>query len=297
MEQPQRYAQPAFQVTNPLAHRHVSGAKNQATTRFAWPSHTTPARRRVIPVSPTSVVLHRVIPTASVKQSKWANLTVGEFDSLLDSGGLALCFIGMSNCGKSHWSHQLHNHCNFSLVSVDDDIEISLEDILSGEGHVGIGGLADWMGFPSEDRFASNQATYLTAEESITSTAAVVKGQNCVLDTTGSVVYLSETTRNKLMEQYLVIHLEASDDLLHVMTENYFQTPKPVVWGDAYNRQDGETVDDALRRCYPTLLQERRARYARMAHVTIPASKSLSPILNVHGFLNVLRSYLPAKDD
>lgn len=225
--------------------------------------------------------------------SKWDVLSVTQFDNLITSGSLAVCFVGMSNCGKSHWSWYLHTQLHFDILSVDEEIERNLQRILQAEGHVGIDGLAAWMGFPSDERFAANQATYLSAEEAITGNAKPCVGRNSVLDTTGSVVYLSEATRQRLSQDYLVVHLEASDDLLDVMTENYFRTPKPVVWGDAFNCRRGETADQALRRCYPSLLRERRDRYAAMAHVTIPAAVSLNKYLDLNGFLIELRDRLP----
>lgn len=230
--------------------------------------------------------------SVTVATSPWSELTARDFDNKLINGTLAVCFVGMSNCGKSHWSWQLRDHYGFNLLSVDRHIESGLEPILRADGHVGIEGLAAWMGFPTDDRFALNQATYLELEEQITGEASPSAGKNSVLDTTGSVVYLSKETRERLITNYLVVHLEAGDELLAVMTDNYFKTPKPVVWGDAFNRADGESPDDALRRCYPSLLKERRKKYAEMAHVTIPASVSLDRAMNTKKFIEELRSRL-----
>lgn len=220
---------------------------------------------------------------------------MAEFDHRLKTGTLSLCLIGMSNCGKSFWSNQLQRYLQFRVVCVDYQIEKQLESQLSLAGHVGIDGLAAWMGFPSDDCFASRQTEYLNAEERITAAAATMlhdTGSNSVLDTTGSVVYLSSSTREMLCSNHLVVHLEAGDDLLSVMTNNYFITPKPVVWGDSFNRRDGESPEDALRRCYPTLLRERRERYSKMAHITIPAATSLSTELSLYGFIDEIRSRL-----
>lgn len=235
---------------------------------------------------------HRIFLCRSREASKWDGLSVTQFDNLVTSGALAVCFVGMSNCGKSYWSRQLHNELKFDLLCVDNEIERNLQRILQAEGHVGIDGLAAWMGFPSDERFATNQATYLSAEEDITRKAKPCVGRNSVLDTTGSVIYLSQATRQRLCQDYLVVHLEASDDLLDIMTDNYFKTPKPVVWGDTFNCREGETPDQALRRCYPFLLRERRDRYAAMAHVTVPAAVSLNRSLDLNGFIVELRDRL-----
>jgi hypothetical protein len=223
-----------------------------------------------------------------------ASLTEEEFDARVSRDEMRVCLVGMSNCGKSHWSSQLHDGCSYSLVCVDGEIEKAIEPELRSLGFSGIDGMAEWMGFPTDDRFSANQAVYLSYEEEITA-AAVARGAktgNYVLDTTGSVIYLSRETLRQLRASFLVIHLEASDDMLGMMTDNYFLTPKPVVWGDSFNRSDGESEGAALRRCYPGLLHERRARYAELAHVTIPGNVALSRDLSLPQFLDLVREQL-----
>lgn len=224
--------------------------------------------------------------------STWDKLTAHEFDARVADSSLAICFVGMSNCGKSHWSRQLRDHRGFHVVSVDDKIEHAIKPELMALGFAGIDGMAEWMGFPSDERFSVNQARYLGHEESITAAISPASGVNCVLDTTGSVVYLSQDTLGRLQMEYLVVHLEASDDMLEMMTQNYFQTPKPVVWGDAYKPVQGETPNESLRRCYPDLLRERRKKYAAISHVTIPASFSLSCDVGLDKFLSHVKSKL-----
>lgn len=205
---------------------------------------------------------------------------------------MAICFVGMSNCGKSHWSRQFKMNRDFHVVSVDEEIERAIEPELTVLGYAGIDGMAEWMGFPSDDRFTHNQGVYLGYEETITAKTSPREGANSVLDTTGSVVYLKSGTLDKIRREYLVIHLEASDDMLEFMTTNYFETPKPVVWGDAYRPQVGEKPIQAMRRCYPDLLKERRKRYAAMAHITVPAAISLSPQIKLIEFLHHVKSKL-----
>ncbi|KAI0565645.1 hypothetical protein FGB62_16g162 [Gracilaria domingensis] len=198
----------------------------------------------------------------------------------------------MSNCGKSHWSSQLRSHKRFHLICVDDQIEKQITPELAQLGYSGINGMAKWMGFPSDERFAANQDRYLMHEERITSRAAPKPNRNTVLDTTGSVVYLSEKILRQLRTDYLVIHLEANDGMLEMMTDNYFETPKPVVWGDAFNPREYETPIEAMRRCYPGLLKQRRERYAKLAHITVPAAFSLSRDIDVEDFLEYVRQQL-----
>jgi hypothetical protein len=217
------------------------------------------------------------------------------FDNQVLDRSLRICFVGMSNCGKSHWSNALKNECDFELLSVDEEIERAIEPDLRELGYSGIDGMAEWMGFPTDNRFEKNQKTYLTYEEAITAAACDAlssKVNNYVLDTTGSVVYLSEGTLQAVTSGFLVVHLAASDDMLDKMTDNYFATPKPVVWGNCFNRKDGEDPETALRRCYPKLLQERRTRYAKLADVSVPAAVSLSRELDLKKFMDYIRLQL-----
>lgn len=220
-------------------------------------------------------------------------MTASEFDEREASSSLAICFVGMSNCGKSHWSHQFKINCGFHVVSVDEEIERAIEPELTALGYYGIDGMAEWMGFPCDDRFANNQGVYLGYEETVTAATSPREGVNSILDTTGSVVYLKSDTLGKIRDEYLVVHLEASDDMLEYMTTNYFEMPKPVVWGDAYRPRVDEEPIRAMRRCYPDLLRERRKRYAAMAHVTVPAAISLSRQIKLEEFLHHVKSKLP----
>lgn len=231
--------------------------------------------------------------TTSNDLSKW---TKEEFDSLLSKGELQIAFVGMSNCGKSHRSNQLRVEHDFDVFCVDDEIERVIAPELQAMGYEGIEGLAAWMGFPTDDRFAENQGVYLQHEESITAGAQKKrKGRNFALDTTGSVVYLSEETRKALRDDFLIVHLEAADDMMLTMVENYFASPKPVVWGNSFDRREDEDAETALRRCYPRLLRERRKKYAELAHVTIPGTVSLDRNICCNEFLRHLRdSFLPS---
>lgn len=248
-------------------------------------------KRVSVRVSPRPCVSRRKINPTCVVQG-WDNLTAAQFDQLEASSALSICFVGMSNCGKSYWSRQLKTHRDFFVVSVDEEIERAIEPELTALGFSGIDGMAEWMGFPSDERFSKNQDIYLKYEESITGKTSPRKYKNSVLDTTGSVIYLSEETLARIRKQYLVVNLEASDDMLNFMTKNYFATPKPVVWGNAYQPEQGEEPMDAMRRCYPNLLRERRKKYAAISHVTVPAELYLGSEMKLDEFLSYVKGKL-----
>mmetsp|Transcript_16811 Transcript_16811/g.24181 ORF Transcript_16811/g.24181 Transcript_16811/m.24181 type:complete len:297 (-) Transcript_16811:962-1852(-) len=232
------------------------------------------------------------------------------FKKQLEDGRARLCFVGMSNCGKSFRSNQLRETLGFNMISVDEEIEEVILPELEALGYKGIEGMAQWMGFPYEDRFKKNEKKYLEIEENITASVDPEEGQSFVLDTTGSVIYMPRPVLQSLRDNFLVVHFLASDNMVSEMIENYFKMPKPVSWGDSYNQMDGEDGDKALRRlhnaqvsesliktslpavkpsnsihakyhvflrrCYPELLAARRKQYEQLAHVSIPAETSLS---------------------
>lgn len=222
----------------------------------------------------------------------WDQIQGNEFDKLMAEQKMSLCFVGMSNCGKSHWSERLQREMGFSRTCVDDEIERAIKPELESLGYEGISGLAEWMGYPSDERFAEHEARYLELEEHITATTSPSASSNFVLDTTGSVIYLNSKTLSILRDTFLIVHLSASEDMLEEMKVAFFETPKPVVWGDSYSRLASESTIDSLKRCYDGLLQERFKRYSKLAHVAIPASVSRDPETKMSEFLHVIRSQL-----
>eukprot|EP00188_Purpureofilum_apyrenoidigerum_P002907 Plantae.Rhodophyta-Purpureofilum_apyrenoidigerum.ctg29573.p1 GENE.Plantae.Rhodophyta-Purpureofilum_apyrenoidigerum.ctg29573~~Plantae.Rhodophyta-Purpureofilum_apyrenoidigerum.ctg29573.p1 ORF type:complete len:265 (+),score=47.79 Plantae.Rhodophyta-Purpureofilum_apyrenoidigerum.ctg29573:69-863(+) len=214
------------------------------------------------------------------------------FREQLERGNLRLCLVGMSNCGKSFRSNQLANELGFEKLSVDEEIERVLVPELELLGYSGIEGLASWMGFPYNEKFKKNEGRYLEIEEGLTSAVDPPKGSNFVLDTTGSVIYMPPKVQQKLRDRFLVVHFNATDEMLSAMIENYFKSPKPVAWGDAYQRENNEDPDEALKRCYPNLLRARRERYHKLAHISIPAEVSLSPEIGCDDFIEAIAQVL-----
>lgn len=91
-------------------------------------------------------------------------------------------------------------------------------------------------------QFAKHQYMYLELEESITVKAPCVLG-NVVLDSTGSVCYLADSTLSRIKRNFFVLHLEASDGMIEKMIDGYFATPKPVVWGGRLCQVFGDLLD------------------------------------------------------
>lgn len=213
------------------------------------------------------------------------------FDERIKAGTLRLAHIGMSNIGKTHRADDLTRERDFAMVSVDAEIEKCIERELP---EASIAGMAAWMGFPYDARYAGHEARYLALEEAVMRGVTPTDGQNFVLDTTGSVIYLPSDVHTRLREEYLIVHIEASEARIATLVDRYFAHPKPVVWGDAYRLELGEEPMAALRRCYPDLLTHRLARYRALADVTVPSLAGTDRHFTADEFIDAIRTALPA---
>lgn len=193
-------------------------------------------------------------------------LTAHEFKRHISAGTLRLAFIGMSNAGKSYRSRKLEQDCDFFRYEVDANIqkELGFSDMVEISG---------WLGYPTSDTYKERAAQYLEAEEVCTHLAHLdTAGKNLVFDTTGSVVYLNSKTRQWLHEDCLIVHIDVGEDSMQNLIDKYFEEPKPVVWGESFSQLEGESEDEALRRCYPELLKDRLVKYRELAHLNISHS-------------------------
>jgi len=114
-------------------------------------------------------------------------LTQSQFQTQYEDGTLRLCFIGMSNIGKSYSSELLRDKFNFNYYEVDGEIQKVI-------GASGMTDASSWMGYPYEDKYAANEKSYLDLEVEKTGLDLTRVSGNLVMDTTGSVIYLPEST-------------------------------------------------------------------------------------------------------
>ncbi|NQV89300.1 MAG: hypothetical protein HQ488_03205 [Parcubacteria group bacterium] len=183
---------------------------------------------------------------------------------------MIISLIGMSNCGKSHWSKKLESEQGYARLCCDDIIAGQLSDLLPNVEITDMDAFAAWMGMPYEFGYQEREAAYLSAEEAaLFKVMDQARGENVVIDTTGSVIYLSEKVLRILKDISTVVYLEATDEQLTEMTELFFQNPKPLVWAENFSMEPTETQDQALRRCYPELLHWRQNRYKMLADRTL----------------------------
>jgi shikimate kinase len=206
---------------------------------------------------------------------------------------IKLSFIGMSGAGKSFWTRKLAS-AGFRAISIDDRIEEKLAPELEAGGHKGIGGVAEWMGWPDQPAYREREQKYLTSEIGSMREAldeiATTSGEGLVLDTTGSVIYSGEDTCRRLQKLTKVVYFAASASEEETLIARYLSDPKPVLWSDVFSQRSGESARDAVARCYPLLIAKRKHQYERLADCIVPMSQLRDGTLDARGFLELLEA-------
>jgi shikimate kinase len=180
----------------------------------------------------------------------------------------------------------------FRVISIDDRIEKKLAPELATGKHRGIGGVAAWMGWPDEPAYREHEKKYLDCEvrsmgEALDEIQA--SGEDgTILDTTGSVVYTGEEICRRMQNLTTVVYLEASPAEETVLIARYLSDPKPVLWGDQFGQRPGESTQDAIARCYPQLIAQRKKLYERYAHRVVSMERLRNLHTDARGFLELL---------
>jgi shikimate kinase len=187
-----------------------------------------------------------------------------------------ITLIGMSNIGKTHWARRLEAESGFERIDCDQMIEDRLGADLTKLGYKGIAGMAKWMGQPFEPQYPETSRVFVEHEKIVMEDVLrrlrfSPRDEQLVIDVSGSVIYTGDEIIEPLRSLTRVVFLEASRAHVDDMLARYVSDPKPLVWGDnAFAPRPGEKPDEALKRCYPDLIESRARRYAQMAHVTVP---------------------------
>ena len=217
-----------------------------------------------------------------------------EFENKLANNKLVISLIGMSNIGKTHWSKKLRK-ANFKHQCCDDLIEKTLEPELKALGYKGLADMAKWLGHPYESRFTENQKDYLKHEwavmENITRELSNEINQNTTIDTTGSVIYTGDEICNKLKGKSLIVFIEATPQMKEEMFKRFLDNPKPIIWAHSFNKKENESDFEALKRCYPELLEYRTSQYKKHADIIIPYKK-IDYRHTAEKFLELIKNHL-----
>lgn len=206
---------------------------------------------------------------------------------------MILTLIGMSGTGKSHWSKKLAKE-GFIRFCCDDLIEELLGTDLKKLGFAGIADVSKWMGQPYNKQYPKTSKAYLKREMQVMNRLLkeVKKNnkKNIVIDTTGSVIYTESEILKPLEKLTKVIYLETPQSVQDEMFRLYIKDPKPVIWGDVFNKKRGESDIDALARCYPKLLQTRSNKYKKLAHKKLDYHTLRAPLYSVADFLAAVKT-------
>lgn len=179
-----------------------------------------------------------------------------------------LVFVGMSGVGKSHLARIL-GRVGFRTFDVDTRIAGELASLVTPEpGELPVYALGRWMDMPWTEGFATREAEYLALEERVTAACldeALASTVPTVIDTTGSVVYLSSPLLARLKATGRVVYFHTPESDRVRMREQYLRDPKPVCWGGLFRRVGEETPREAIDRLYPELLATRDSLYRSIA--------------------------------
>lgn len=204
---------------------------------------------------------------------------------------IKLSLIGMSGAGKTHWSQKLAA-AGLRVISIDDRIEKKLGPELAAGGYIGIGGVAAWMGWPDQPAYREREQKYLTAEiesmDEVLNEIEASGGEGILLDTTGSVVYAGDEICRRMQALTTVVYLAVPAAEEENLIARYLSDPKPVLWGDQFEQRPGESAKDAVARCYPQLIANRKKLYERYANRTVSLAKLEGMRLDARGFLELL---------
>ena len=199
-----------------------------------------------------------------------------------DDNELKLAFIGMSNIGKSFTAKRLAKAFKFKLTEVDKLIWQRL-------GHDNMEEFAEWQGHPYEDGYAEREQLSIEMETHATDAALMKAKGNTILDTTGSVIYIDPALRRKIKENCYVVHIKAETADLERLKWDYFDNPKPLVWGRNFREKPGLSDRENILECYPKLLMSRAKEYAPMADVTVTSRFVLDPDLTDEELFKALK--------
>jgi len=195
-----------------------------------------------------------------------------EFDILFKDSKLVISLIGMSGIGKTTRAKRLKKF-GFKHICCDDLIA-------KGLGFKKTLNVAKWMGQPYSKNYAQREKKYLQQEEMVTKKSLQNVNQNTILDTTGSVIYLSQKTKSLLKKSTLIVYLQENQALRDQLFKIYITDPKPVVWDSKFNIKKNESQKEALARCYNQLIKSRSLKYQRLANIILPSKLLMDKKMN-----------------
>ena len=218
--------------------------------------------------------------------------TISAPHTLRETNTVNLSLIGMSGAGKSYWSKKMEEK-GFRWYNCDEMIAERLGSELPGIGN-STQKLAKWMGQPFSEGYIEAEKLYLELEEAVVEhicdelEQATEINAPVVVDTTGSLIYLQKKLLNRLRALTKMVHLRLPEEKHEQLFENFINDPKPVIWEGKFKPRKGETIQNALMRCYKELLSYRNERYSLIADYVLDYSFHHSPDKEVDELLDMM---------
>jgi shikimate kinase len=209
-------------------------------------------------------------------------LTRSEFEQRYAENTLKIALVGMSNIGKSYTGMRLSTRFDFKLIEVDALIREQL-----GQGSME--DFADWQGQPYSEGYGEREKRSIALETEATRQALGYNLGNAVLDTTGSVIYTDKDVQKLLTNHWFVVYISASTDAIERLKVQYFKQPKPLIWNGHYQRESGQSQDEAILESYPKLLASRSKSYDNLADTTIGSDVILDTTLTIEDIFQRLK--------
>jgi shikimate kinase len=211
---------------------------------------------------------------------------------------MQLTLIGMSGCGKSHWSKALVQQ-GFTRFSCDELIARRLSACLKDRDGSPLA-LGEWMGFPFDSGYHDREKRYLDVEEEVVGdivrdfeSGKLDPTMDIVVDSTGSLIYLEAQLLERLKKYTTFVYFHAPPSLWNEITLLYSSNPRPVLWHGMYNREGQETQEQSLARCYKELIVSRDRLYSRYADLVVSAERLREGHFDSLSLLREIKSQLP----
>ena len=223
---------------------------------------------------------------------------------------MKIALMGMSGCGKSYLTRRLKDEEGFETFDCDAIIAKQLGAATGNKHFNVVGDVAGWMGQPWTPGYAERAEYYLSCEAAVLNgvldeissesrddrQAPNHTGPGAVIDTTGSLIYLRPEVVQRLREETHLVYLEVIPAGLDHLITQYFNDPKPVIWGPSFSKRDGETNEDAVKRSYVELLSYRSAQYRRYAEVVIPIDPTADIRLEPEDLIAAVQRHAASED-
>ena len=209
-------------------------------------------------------------------------LTRATFEDRYAKGTLRLAFVGMSNIGKSYTAMRLATHYDFDLIEVD---KLIWEEL----GHSDMEAFAAWQGQPYSEGYAERETQSIALETKATQKAMRKSGRNQILDPPGSVIYTGKETLKTLRDNFYVVYIQASNEVLERLQIQYFKQPKPLIWKDHFVQNSGQSDKEAILSSYPNLLKARAKAYQDLADTHLSSEMILNTDVSIEAIYEALK--------